>query len=417
MASRERVLAAIAHKRPDRVPLDLGATPSSGISAIAYSSLLKHIGRTDLPVLIYDVVQQLAQPDDDIIKMFGVDVLDIGRAFNDSASDWKPVTLANGDKGFYPKWFNPEKQTDGSYLTYDDDGKRVLSKMPVGATFFDQSYFPWADGFPSDYSTLDTEMHRIMWARDAHSPWDHAGESDFWEQLREKAMMLRKTTDKALLIVCGCNLFEWGTFLRRMDNFLMDLMCDPYNVEKLLDELMKRHLATLDKVCRAVGDIADIIRFGDDLGMMQGPFMSPDIYRALFKPRHKILCDYVKNHSKMHTFIHSCGAISLLMPDMIDAGIEIFNPVQTNARGMSPAFLKKEFGDQCTFWGGGIETAGTLNSASTERIREQVLERMEIFSKGGGFVFNTVHNILPDVPPENVIAMYDAVKEFNTKNI
>jgi uroporphyrinogen decarboxylase len=415
MTSRERVIAAINHSTPDRVPVDLGATPSSGISAIAYSNLLKHIGRTDLPVLIYDVVQQLAQPDDSIIEMFGVDVIDIGRAFNASPSDWKPMTLANGDKAFYPVWFNPEKQTDGSWLTFDDDGKRVLSKMPVGATFFDQAYFPYADGYPSDYTSLDAEMHRIMWARDAHSPWDHSAEEDFWKKLREKALMLRKTTDKALLIVCGCNLFEWGTFLRRMDNFLMDLMCDQYNVEKLLDELLKRHLATLEKVCRAVGDVADIIRFGDDLGMMSGPFMSPDIYRTLFKPRHKILCDYVKSNSKMHTFIHSCGAISLLMPDLIDAGIEIFNPVQTNAKGMSAAFLKKEFGAGCTFWGGGIETAGTLNGTSTEKIREQVLERMEIFSKGGGFVFNTVHNILPDVPPENVIAMYDAVKEFNRK--
>jgi uroporphyrinogen decarboxylase len=399
------------------VPLDLGATPSSGISAIAYSNLLKHIGRNDLPVHIYDVVQQLAQPHDTIINMFGVDVIDIGRAFNENPSDWKPMTLANGDRAYYPVWFNPEQQPDGSYLTYDDDGKRILSKMPVGATFFDQSYFPYTDGYPSGYSSLDAEMHRIMWARDAHSPWDHAGESDFWGKLREKALMLRKTTDKALLIVCGCNLFEWGTFLRRMDNFLMDLMCDQYNVEKLLDELLKRHLATLEKVCSAVGDVADIIRFGDDLGMMSGPFMPPDIYRTLFKPRHKILCDYVKSHSKMHTFIHSCGAISLLMPDLIDAGMEIFNPVQTNAKGMSPSFLKQEFGAQCTFWGGGIETAGTLNGNSTEKIREQVLERMEIFSQGGGFVFNTVHNILPDVPPHNIIAMYDAVKEFNTRNI
>jgi uroporphyrinogen decarboxylase len=117
----------------------------------------------------------------------------------------------------------------------------------------------------------------------------------------------------------------------------------------------------------------------------------------------------------MHTFIHSCGAIAMLMPDLIDAGIEIFNPVQTNAFGMSPAFLKKEFGSDCTFWGGGMETAGVLNGTSTDKIREQVLERMEIFSKGGGFVFNTVHNILPDVPPENILAMYEAVREFNMK--
>ena len=117
----------------------------------------------------------------------------------------------------------------------------------------------------------------------------------------------------------------------------------------------------------------------------------------------------------MHTFIHSCGSISSLMPDMIDAGIEIFNPVQTNACNMSPAYLKKEFGASCTFWGGGIENVGTLNTGSKQQIREQVFERMEILSKEGGFVFNTVHNILPDVPPENIIALFEAVQEFNHK--
>jgi uroporphyrinogen decarboxylase len=195
----------------------------------------------------------------------------------------------------------------------------------------------------------------------------------------------------------------------------MDLMCDPYNVEKLLDQLVIRHLASLEKVCNAVGDIVDIIRFGDDLGMSSGPFMDVDTYKTLFKPRHKMLCDYVKSHSKMHTFIHSCGSISILMPDLIEAGIEIFNPVQTNAWKMEPEFLKKEFGKDVTFWGGGIETVGTLNVGTPELIKEQVQKRLEIFSKDGGFVFNTVHNILPDVPPENIIAMYDAVKEFNQK--
>lgn len=415
MNSRERILTAISHREPDRVPLDLGATPSSGISAIAYSNLMKHIGREELPVQIYDVVQQLAQPDMSVLNQFGVDVLDIGRTFNERPEDWNPVTMANGAGAFYPAWFKPVRMDDGSYQTYDDDGLRMLSRMPVGATFFDQTYFPYVDGFPDNYDTLDAEMGRIMWARHAHSPWDHAGDPGFWEKLRENTLKLRQSTDKALLVVCGCNLFEWGTFLRRMDNFLMDLLCDPYNVEKLLDQLMIRHLATLEKVCAAVGDIVDIIRFGDDLGMTTGPFMEAETYRELFKPRHKILCDYVKSHSKMHTFIHSCGSISLLMPDMIEAGIEIFNPVQTNAWRMDPVFLKREFGKECTFWGGGIETAGVLNSKSPEEIREKVMERMEIMSPGGGFVFNTVHNILPDVPPENVVAMFDAVNEYNDK--
>jgi uroporphyrinogen decarboxylase len=413
MTSRERVLEAISHRQTDKVPVDLSATPSSGISAIAYGNLLSFIGRTDLPVQIYDVVQQLAQPDNAVLERFGVDVLDIGRTFNDLPADWYSVRMVNGVKAWYPNWFHPVNQADGSFVTYDDDGKRILSKMPVGATFFDQTYFPYADGYPVNYNNLDAEMNRIMWARHVHSPWDHAGEPDFWHKLREKTINLRNNTDKALIVVCGCNLFEWGTFLRRMDNFLMDLLCDQKNVEKLLDELMKRHMATLEKVCSAVGDIVDIIRFGDDLGMTQGPFMAPEIYRQLFKPRHKILCDYVKSHSKMHTFIHSCGSISLLMPDLIDAGIEIFNPVQTNAFGMDPLFLKNEFGKECAFWGGGLETAGTLNEGPIDKIRKQVLERMEIFSKGGGYVFNTVHNILPDVPPQNIIAMFDAVNEFN----
>jgi uroporphyrinogen decarboxylase len=411
--SRERILAAINHQTPDRVPIDLGATPSSGISAIAYSNLMTYIGREDLPVQIYDVVQQLAQPDMTILDRFGADVLDIGRTFNAQPSDWYAIKMVNGAPAFYPKWFNPTLKADGSFVTFDSDGQRILSRMPVGATFYDQTYFPYVDGYPDSYDNLDAEMGRIMWARDVHSPWDHAGDPGFWQTLRKNTLNLRQSTDKALLVVCGCNLFEWGTFLRRMDNFLMDLMCDPYNVEKLLDQLMIRHLSTLEKVCEAVGDIVDIIRFGDDLGMSSGPFMDVETYRQLFKPRHKVLCDYVKSHSKMHTFIHSCGSISLLMPDLIDAGIEIFNPVQTNSYNMSPNFLKKEFGQDCTFWGGGIETVGTLNVGTPEKVREQVLERLDIFSKGGGFVFNTVHNILPDVPPQNIIAMFDAVKEFN----
>ncbi len=413
MNSRERVLAAIAHKQPDQVPVDLGSTPSSGISAIAYSNLLKAIGRTDLPVQIYDVVQQLAQPDMSIIDRFGVDVLDIGRAFNTEEKDWHETILANGDKAFYPIHFNPVKQADGSYHCYDEDGKRLLALMPQGATFFDQSYFPYINGFPENYDTLDEEMGRVLWSRYVHSPWDHTQDPDFWKTLREKTLQLRASTDKALMIVCGCNLFEWGTFLRRMDNFLMDLLCEPDQVARMLDQLLERHLATLAKVCDSVGDIVDIIRFGDDLGMTSGPFMDVDTYRSLFKPRHKQLCDYVKTHSQMHTFIHSCGSISSLMPDLIEAGIEIFNPVQTNARQMEPEFLKKEFGQDCTFWGGGVETVGTLNNGTSEQVREQVLERLEIMSAGGGFVFNTVHNILPDVPPQNILAMFDAVKEFN----
>lgn len=414
MTSREKILAAIRHEQTGQVPVDMGATPSSGISAIAYSNLVKHLGK-NLPTRIYDVVQQLAQPDIEIIDQFGIDVVDVGRMFNDKDEDWYPTTMANGAKAYYPVWFKPEQQPDGSYTLYDNDGTTRLAYMPVGATFFDQTYFPYVNGYPENYDDLDEEMGKVLWARYVHSPWDHATDEDFWPKLREKTLWLRENTDKALMLVCGCNLFEWGTFLRRMDNFLMDTLCDTENVERLLDALLERHLATLEKVCHYLGDVVDVIRFGDDLGMTNGPFMDVDTYNTLFKPRHKILCDYVKEHSSMHTFIHSCGSISMLIPGLIEAGIEILNPVQTNCLNMEPDFLKNEFGKQLTFWGGGIETVGTLNIGTPEQVRLQVLERLEIFSKGGGFVFNTVHNILPDVPPQNIVAMFDAVKEFNDR--
>ena len=198
---------------------------------------------------------------------------------------------------------------------------------------------------------------------------------------------------------------------------MVDMYMEPNNIEKLLDALMERHLETLGKVCKAVGYVVDIVRFGDDLGTMNGPFMDPDMYRQLFKPRHKQLCEFAKKNGKMSTFLHSCGSIYKLIPDLIDAGYNILNPMQTQCADMAPEKLKNEFGEEVTFWGGGIETVGTLNAKSTDEVRAEVLNRLEILSRGGGYVFNAVHNIMPDVPPENIIAMFNAVKEFNGEPI
>jgi uroporphyrinogen decarboxylase len=412
MTSRERVRAAIRHREPDQVPVDLGATPSSGISVIAYNNLKHYLGLTNGHTRVYDVVQQLAQPEDVILDRFGIDVIDIGRAFNTADRDWYDITVSDGSRAQYPAWFHPVQQEDGSWHAYTEDGA-FIAKMPVGATFFDQTYFPYLDGYPDDFSGLPDEMSRVHWAALVHSPWDNAGQPDYWQQLRERAQRLKAQSDRALMIVCGCNLFEWGTFLRRIDNFLMDLVADPLNVERLLDALMEQHLPTLAKTCEAVGDIADVLRFGDDLGMDSGPFMRPEIYRKLFKPRHAMLCDYVKKHSSMHTFLHTCGSIYKLMPDLIEAGYDVLNPVQTNAKDMDPARLKREFGRDVTFWGGGADTRTVLNRAAPAEVKAHVKQRLEIFAPGGGFVFNPVHNILPDVPPENITAMFEAIEEFN----
>ncbi|MDX1285129.1 MAG: uroporphyrinogen decarboxylase family protein [Draconibacterium sp.] len=412
MNSRERILAAVAHKEPDKVPVDLGATPSSGISAIAYSNLLKHIGKEYLPVQIYDVVQQLAQPQDEILDLFGVDAVDIGRAFNQNPDEWQPTTLVNGNKAYYPNWFNPVKNEIGEWIASKPEGNPI-AKMPVSGTFFDQLIYPWVDGYPSDMNGIDDAMATSMWSAFVGSPWDKADEPEFWKNLRKKTIELKNSTDRALIIGVGCNLFEWGTFIRRMDNFMMDLYLEPENVEKLLDALMEKHLESLGKVCEAVGDVVDFLKFGDDLGGMNGPFMDTETYRKFFKPRHKQLCDFAKQNSSAHTYLHSCGSIYQLIPDLIEVGFEVLNPVQTQGWDMEPERLKREFGNEVTFWGGGVETVGTLNIGTPEKVRSEVLERLEIMSKDGGFVFNTVHNILPDVPPENIVAMFNAIKEFN----
>ena len=411
MTSRERVLCTLDHKEPDRLPVDFGSTPSSTFSAIAYNNFKRYLGETAGHTRVYDTIQQVVLPERWFIDRFGIDAVDIAQDWDTDDDAWRKAVLADGGEAEYPKAFDYRRQADGSYLAYLPDGKPA-AKMPVGATFFDQILFPYLDGYPSDYSTLGRDMDSAMWSAFAHAPWNHASEEDFWPRMRERVLKMRAETDKALMLVCGCNLFEWGTFLRRMDNFLMDLIAEPEEVERLLDALLEHHLKTLESACKYVGDVVDIIRFGDDLGMDSGPFMSAQIYRALFKPRHKQLCDYVKKHSRMRTFLHSCGSLYKLMPDLIEAGYDILNPIQTSASQMEPERLKKEFGGDVVFWGGGVDTRYVLNHGTPQQVRDDVKRRLDILMPGGGFVFNAIHNVMPDCPPENIAAMFDALELF-----
>lgn len=412
MTSRERILSAISHKESDRVPVDLGATPSSGISAIAYGRLKKHLGITRGQTRVYDVVQQLAQPEEEILDRFGIDVVDLGRTFDTSDRDWYEVKLFDGSSAQYPAWFRPTAASDGGWRAFAPDGVEIATQLR-DMNFFDQTCFPWIDDYPRNIaSDLPSAMSKVHWAALAHSPWDHAGDAGFWDTLRANTLALRESTDRAIMVVVGCNLFEWGTFLRRMDNFLMDLVAEPEQVEVLLESLMEVHLRTLEKVCGAVGDLADVCRFGDDLGTDTGPFMAPATYRELFKKHHTRLCEYVHKNSSMRTFLHSCGSIHALLPDLIDAGFDVINPVQTACRDMEPERLKREFGRDVCFWGGGCDTRHVLNHGSPEEVKDDVRRRIEILAPGGGFVFNTIHNILPDVPPQNIEAMFEAVREY-----
>jgi len=404
MNSRERILAAINHRQPDRVPVDLGGSTVTGIAAMAYSNLKKYLG-IETPTRVFDVVQQLANVDMEVINLFSVDALDINRITAETG-EWYEVDLADGTRVEFPAWYRPEKLPDGSWQTTDEEG-RVLSRMPVGATCFDQTFFPYQDGYPEDFDSLKEALKKISWVVHSHASNLDAGE------LRERLIRLREETGKALVMSGGVKLLELGFFARRMDNFLTDLLVDREKLCEMLDRLVEMHLAGLEKKINALGDTVDVIRFGDDLGMKTGPFMDLDTFRDVFKPRYRILCDYVKKHSSMKIFLHSCGSVRQFIPDLIEVGFDILNPVQTNSHGMDPEELKREFGKDIVFWGGGVDTTSVINRGTPDEIRRDVLRRCEIFSKDGGFVFAPIHNILSEVPPQNIIAAYDAVREFN----
>jgi uroporphyrinogen decarboxylase len=404
MTSRERIISAINHRQPDKIPVDLGSSTVTGISGIAYNNLKKYLN-IESRTRIYDVIQQLAMVDMSIIEMFGVDALDINRVSIDNTG-WYDVTLPDGSKAEFPEWFHPVKAEDGSWYTSDKEGT-IISKMSSGATFFDQMLYPYENGYPQDFSGLKDALKKISWV--VHS---HASNLDATE-LRTRLLDLRETTNKALVMSGGVKLLEYGFFIRRMDNFLTDLIVDEGNVTGMLDLLVEMHLASLEKKCRTLGDIVDIVRFGDDLGMTSAPFMDLHTFRKLLKPRYKILCDYVKKNSNMKIFLHSCGSVKQYIPDLIEVGFDILNPVQTNCYDMNPADLKKEFGREIVFWGGGIDTSSVINRGSPEDVRKDVLKRCEIFSKDGGFVFAPIHNILSEVPPQNIVAAYNTVNEFN----
>lgn len=346
---------------------------------------MKHL-KIEGKTRIYDVIQQLANVDMEIINLFGVDALDINR-LSAEGSDWLEVRLADNSIAAYPMWFKPIRVDDGSWITKDEDGT-ILSKMAAGATFFDQMYYPYENGYPDSFRNFRDALKKISWIVHSHASNLNTGE------LREKLLNLKETTGKALVMSGGVKLLELGFFIRRMDNFLMDMMTDEGKVSEMLDILVDMHLSGLEKKCNAVGDIVDVIRFGDDLGMTSGPFIDLDTFRKLLKPKYKILCDYVKKNSNMKIFLHSCGSIKQYIPDLIELGFDILNPVQTNCFNMDPLSLKREYGKDITFWGGGIDTASVINMGTPGEVRKDVLNRCEVFSKDGGFVFAPIHNIL-----------------------
>jgi uroporphyrinogen decarboxylase len=400
MNSRERVLASLEHRETDRVAVDFSGHRSSGIAAIAYPKLRKYLGLPPKPIRVYDVIQQLAIVDDDVLDRFGVDTIEMGRGFALDEKSWLPWTLPDGTECFVPAWTRLERE-EGRWVILSKSG-RVLAHMPDGALYFEQTYFPFLNG--DELDAIGATLEESMWTAVASPP----GPADK-QILSEGARQLRKNTDRAIIGLFGGNLFEIGQFLYRNDQFMMMLAGEPQRAHKFLDKLVEIHLANLERFLDAVGEHIDIILFGDDLGMQTGAMISPQMYREFFKARHKLLWNRAKELADAKVMLHCCGGVRELLRDLIEAGLDAINPVQISCSGMNASELKAEFGRELTFWGGGCDTRDILPNGTPEQVAEHVKEQVEILKKDGGFVFQQVHNILANVAAENIVAMLDAV--------
>jgi uroporphyrinogen decarboxylase len=408
MTHRERVLAALEHREGDRVPIDFAGHHSSGIAAIAYARLRSFLGLPVRPIRLHEPIQQIAIVDEDVLDLFSVDTTELGRAFALGEKDWADWVLPDGTPCQIPAWVKPERE--GTRWIIRSGSGRVVAQMPAGALYFEQTYYPFAEGVP-DHRRIGEAFRECMWGVVTSPPGPLATGPERKEILAEGARRLRESTTRAIVGLFGGNLLEMGQFLYRNDNFFLLMAENPAATHDFLDNLVEMHLRNLEEFLTAVGPFIDVVNFGDDLGMQTGPQISPAMYRRYFKSRHERLWKRAKELADVKVMLHCCGGVRELLPDLIDAGLDIINPVQTSCRGMDAAGLKKDFGDAIVFWGGGCDTQTVLSEGTPESVRRHVRERIRILSPGGGFVFQQVHNILADIPPANVRAMFEAVLE------
>ncbi len=373
---------------------------------MAYARLRDFLGLPKRPIRVYDPIQQLAIVDEDLLQRFRVDTVEMGRAFALEDQHWAEWVLPDGTPCFMPAWALPERE-DGGWVLRSKPGGRVLARMPAGVWYFEQANFPFLER--EDIDQLEAGMGECMWSAIPSPPGPLADGPAGAALLAEGARRLRQQTDRAIIGLFGGNLLELGQWFYRNDNFFMLLAGEPDRAHRFLDRATEIHLRNLDRFLETVADHIDIIVFGDDLGMQSGPQVSPAMYREFLQPRERLMWQKVKKlkpHLKI--MLHCCGGVRELLPGLIDAGLEAINPVQITCRGMETQALKADFGKRLTFWGGGCDTRDILIRGTPVQVRDHVRRQIDVLHPGGGFVFQQVHNILADIPPANVVAMYDA---------
>jgi uroporphyrinogen decarboxylase len=379
MTSRQRVLKALNHQLPDRVPIDLGGF-QTGIHKGAYIELLDYLGIDD-ELTIMDPVQQLARPCEELLERFHVDVRYVCAQGPDSFKGGIEQNVRDG------KLWHDLKDEFGVIWSMPDDQQ----------LYMDISHHPLADATVKDIMDY---------------PFPKGGDPTRFTDVREKALELRNETPYAISTgICGV-VYEICWYMRGLERWFTDMIENPEFCEALLDQTLKFWLDYFDGFLAEVGDIVDVVMIGDDLAGQNGPLFSPDFYRKIVKPRQKKLVRHIKSLTKAKIWYHTCGCCFEYIPELVDNGIDILNPVQIGLPNMEPEKLKDMFGSQISLWGGGIDTQHVLPFAKPNEIRDHVRRNIEVFKTGGGYVFNNVHNIQVGVPPENIVALFDAAYEF-----
>jgi uroporphyrinogen decarboxylase len=379
MNSRERVVTALHHEEPDRLPIDLGGTVVTSIAKSTYASVREYLKLSKVPIRTLEPAQQVAVVDDDVLERFGVDVLPV---FADPPSG-PPFQIID--------------EPGGSSYFKDDFG--AVLRCPKGGFYYDWQEFPLSE--PSIEA-----MQRM--------PWPNPADPARYRALRRRVEQLRQTTDRALfgMAPCGHDLFNQLLRVRGMENGLMDLVAEPEFAEAFLDRLTDTIITAQRCYLTEVGDLIDIHFTADDFTGQKGPFISPAVYRRMVKPRWARIVEAIKAHTKAKIFYHGCGAIEPFLPDLIEIGIDIINPVQVSAAGMDTAQLKKKYGKNLSYWGGGCDTQMVLPRGTPAEVRAETQRRIRDLAPGGGFVFNPVHNIQPLVPAENIVTMFQTAREW-----
>lgn len=383
MNSRERVLLAINHKEPDRVPFDMGGTVVTGIQAKAYQKLREYLNFPEKEIKIVDILQQLAQVDDDIMDYLGVDMRNVS-----------PRSTATFQ-------IDINETEDGRYLYFYDE-YQIGWRMPkVGGMYYDMFDHPLA----GDITEQDVEDHQLP---DPLDPSRFAG-------IREAAEKVINEEQRALVIGnISAGIFELYMWIRGFKDGYADWAGNQSLAQKMLHKYMDLQMAYWEKMFETMeGMPIDVVQMADDVAGQNNMLISPISYRKYLKPLHKEMFDYIHSKTEAKIFFHSCGAIRKIIPDLIEIGVDILNPVQVNATDMDSAELKQEFGKDVVFWGGGVDTQSAFDNTHTpDEVRADVRKRLEDFMPGGGFVFNTVHNIQGNVPPENIMAMWETLQEY-----